>query len=509
MARILLIKPPWNALQRIKYEEIHLGLCYIASILRKANDECLVFDGDFGYGDRTYDLKVAVADYDHYLQSLRFDNPIWNKTRLILDQFRPDIVGISATTGSYGSAMKVAKIVKEHDSEIPVVMGGPHPTLLPEDTVKEPYFDIVVRGEGEYTMLEVVECLEKEKSLHEVKGITFKDKGEIYHNPSRPLIENLDSLPFPARDLIYEKEKYPHQAFGYILTSRGCPYECIFCSSPKIWGRKVRFRSPEKVVAEIEEVVRDFKTRTFRINDDTFTVNKKRVLEICDLLIEKNLGITWQCDTRVNLLTRDLCKRMKEAGCVQFNLGVESGNPEVLSFTKKGITLDQARNAIKMTKDAGILALAYFMIGFPDETCEQIQDTIAFMEEVKPDFSVFSIVTPYPGTELFDIARNMELLPRHLDWSTFFHHSSDMAFTKKISRERILALIKEIDEIVEKQYAKVALSHPRQLLHWSRKRYQRNPLLILYDLRLVGSLVYDKVVSKDSRRYIKRTSRAK
>jgi len=496
MARVLLIKPPWYVLQNLRHEEIPLGLCYVAAILRTANHTCLVFDGDMGCGDLGEYEKI-LTNYEYYLEALRIDHPIWAITQRVINEFEPDIVGITVMTGTYGAAMNVAKLVKKHDPNIPVVVGGPHPSILPQETLRECCIDVVVRGEGEHTMLEVVNCFEEEGQLRKVRGISYKERSKIYYNPPRPLIRDLDSLPFPAIDLIYEKEKYDPKSFGFIFTSRGCPYNCIFCSSSKIWGRRVRFRSAENVVAEIKEVKRSFKTVFFRFNDDSFTVNKNRVFRICDLLMKEKLDIKWICDTRVDLLSRNLLKKMKDAGCIQVNLGIESGNPKILKLIKKGITLEQARHAINITKDVGVSSHAYFMMGFPGETYEQILDTINFMKKAKPTTSCLSIVTPYPGTELYDIAKKQGLLPRE-NWASFFHHSQKMKLTDKLTDEQFSRLVSEIQKMLDTeivpQNIKSALLHPWQFLY--RKcveDYPRHPKSILRDFALIKSLLYTKI----------------
>ena len=499
MARVLLIKPPWHALQNLRHEEIPLGLCYVAAVLRTANHTCLVFDGDLGYGDSTKH-ETIITDYEYYLKALHIDHPIWTKTRRVVNEFEPDIVGITVMTAAYGAAMNVAEIVKKHDPNISVIVGGPHPSLLPQETLRERCIDVVVREEGEHTMLEVVKCLEEEGRLKKILGISYKEKGKIYHNPPRPLIEDLDSLSFPARDLIYEKAAYDPNSFGFIFTSRGCPYNCIFCSSHKIWGRRVRFRSAENVVAEINEIKRSFKTTFFRFNDDSFTVDKNRVFRICDLLVKEKLGIKWMCDTRVDLLSRNLLQKMKEAGCIQVNLGIESGNPKILKLIKKGITLEQARRAIKITKDVGVSSHAYFMMGFPGETYEQILDTINFMKKAKPTTSCLSIVTPYPGTELYDIAKQQGLLPRE-NWAAFFHHSKKMKLTDKLTDNQFYRLVSEIQKMSDAQIIpqdiKSALLHPWQFLY--RKcveDYPRHPKSIPRDFALITSLLHTKISDK-------------
>jgi len=493
MARVLLVRPPWDVFLGLKSKQIPLGLCYIASVLKDAGHECLVFDGDLDVpvsppSHKWVEYKILV-DYDQYFKALNDDHVAWKKIKSIIKSFKPDIVGITMPTGLYSAALRVAKIVKDTDSEIPVVVGGPHPTILPEDTIRKNFIDIVIRGEGEYTMLDITNTFDKGKALDDVQGITYKNKEIIHHNPPRLLIRNLDLIPFPARDLIFDKEKYSPDSFGFVITSRGCPFKCIYCSSAKIWGRTVRYRSPENVITELKEVKQTFGTNLFRFNDDTFTLNKDRALKICELIVKEKLDIKWYCDTRVDLLSHDLLTRMKEAGCIRINLGIESGNPAILKSIEKGITLEQAKLALNMAKEVGIPTLAYFMIGFPNEGRKEIMDTITFMKDTKPDNVCWGIVTPYPGTELYEIGRKQGLLPETLDWSAFFHQSPNMGVTDRLSKEEFLQVIKEIHYVTDELYAdysmvKNYLSSP-SLFHYRMRLYLRRPGLISRDIRYI------------------------
>lgn len=500
--KVLLIKPPWHIFQGFETQGIPLGLCCLASVLRDAGHCCLILDGDLGISpdlharSKMVEYDGILIDHKPYQEALTSNHKAWMKIEEVFRKFKPDIVGITMATGMYGAALRAAKIVKDIRPNIPLVVGGPHPTILPEDTLKEDYIDIVVKGEGEFTMLDLIDHIDDGKPLTQVCGISYKDRGIIHHNSPRPLIEDLDSLPFPARDLIFEKERYTPDSFGYIITSRGCPFNCVFCSSHKIWGRKVRYRSPNNIVEEIKEVMEKFNTRLFRFNDDTFTINADRAFKICELIINEGLEIQWYCDTRVELLTADLLEQMKRAGCIRIDLGVESGNPQILNFTKKGITLEQARQTINEVKKAGIKAQAYFMMGFPGEGKKEILDSITFMRDAKPDYTCWSIVTPYPGTELYDISKEKGLLPKDLDWSTFFHHHSNMGVSDRLSKKDFLEMIREIIRTKNDLYANLSnvkdyLLNPSQFF-FRVKLYLRNFRLFYLDFRYIISAILRK-----------------
>ena len=230
--KVLLISPPWYRIFGGCSDSSPLGLCYIAAILEKHGYNVSVYNADYKTDLQPTSVVELTAKYDTYLRTLNdMNHPLWKEVGAVISKQSPDIVGISVMTAKYGSALNVSRLVKDFDPDIPVVWGGVHPTILPDETMKNKDVDIVVRGEREYTFWELIENLE---SLDKVLGITYKENGEIIHKPNRPLIENLDELPFPARHLILEKENYHPEAFGNIFASRGCPYNCIFCASHKV-----------------------------------------------------------------------------------------------------------------------------------------------------------------------------------------------------------------------------------------------------------------------------------
>lgn len=327
-------------------------------------------------------------------------------------------------TPNYKSAHMVAKLVKEVSKETTVIMGGAHPTVLPVETLQDPNVDIVVRGEGELTAFEVTESIAGRLQLKDIAGISFKENGKIIQTPERVPIEDLDSLPLPARHLL-PVEKYrpffPDQLFKApveaILTSRGCPFRCIFCAARVISGRKYRWRSPKKVIEEIELLINEYGIQQLGIIDDTFTADKKRAEKICEELITRKLNkdLVWLCATRVDAVDRDLLKKMCEAGCRSISYGIESGSQRLLNLIRKGISLDQAKKAVKSTKEAGIECRGTFILGLPTETRNESMETINFAKELDLDFAKFSLATPYPGTELHDIAVSDGNLS--IDWS--------------------------------------------------------------------------------------------
>lgn len=466
--RILLVTPPWYCLQGQASSVMPLGLCYLAAVLREDGHQCLIYDGDIGFGDPKNEPGI-IGNHDYY-HKMMTSHPAWDKAERVVKEFDPDICGITFTTGAYNSAKHMTDIVKRNNRQTVVVLGGPHPTLMPEDSLREFDADIAVRGEGERAICQCAASIRDGKPLDDIEGITFKTAdGRIISNPVRPRIKDLDSLPIPARDLLLDEDKYETIP---IITGRGCPFKCTFCASNKIWGRKVRNRSLENIIAEIEQVAKKFPDKHIRFNDDTFTMNEKRVVGICDLIKERNIDIKWVCYGRVDVMTHRMLAEMKSAGCDGVFFGVESGNKEILESVQKGIKVEQVIDAFDSAKKLGIKASAYFMIGFPSETAKQVKDTIRLMKRIRPTgFCCWNIVTPYPGTELYEVAKKKGVLPEGLEWGDFFHKSekinlSDMSEAEMhgLARriERGLQRRKNRDNI--KQKIVFGLRHPVKLL---------------------------------------------
>ncbi len=407
-----------------------------------------MYNTDFIENSNVLSSKSFTDMYKTYLKTLKnLDMPVWQEIKNRLDDYDPDIVGITVMTPMLFSGLNVAELVKSKNYDIPVVFGGVHPTIMPEEIINNSNVDIVVRGEGEKTFLEI---LQNYNNLNNILGVTYKKKDKVINNPPRPLIQNLDELPFAARHLLLDYTKYPPESFGNIFASRGCPYNCIFCASNKIWGRRVRYRSPENIIEEIKHIKKNFKTKLFRFEDDSFTLKKKWVFELCDLMIEQKVNIKWTAETRANVVDDALINKMKLAGCKMLDIGVESGDENTLKMIKKGITLDQVRNAFSIIKSHKILTNAFFIVGFPWESEKEIKNTASFMKELDPFHAYFSISTPYPGTELYDYYEKNGLLPEKINWAKFFHQSADMYLTKKHSRKEVAVIISETQKEFEK-----------------------------------------------------------
>lgn len=373
-----------------------LGLTYIAACVEKYTDHQI----------EILDTHVERMNYEQINNEIRKRNP--------------DIVGIQTMTFTLIDVLLTARIVKGLDKNIPVILGGPHVNIYPEETISNPEIDFLVLGEGEYVFCDLINALFQKKDLSKIKGIVYKRNGEIINTGKREFITNLDSLPFPARHLVPYQKYYSVLAkrtpITTMMTSRGCPFKCIFCDRPQL-GKIFRYRSSESVVDEMEECARMGIKEMF-LYDDTFSINKKRVIDICEEILRRNLRIIWDIRARVDTIDEKILKKLKLAGCERIHYGVEAGTQEVLNTLRKGITLSQAENAIRWSKEAGITTLAYFMIGNPKESREQIEETIKFALRIKPDYVHIAITTPFPATELYRNGLERKIL-RYDYWKEF------------------------------------------------------------------------------------------
>lgn len=384
MLDILLINPNFSKNADLAEGIIPpLGLCYIAAYLKQQGLKTKIIDAN----------ALRLTDY----QLMSF-----------IEQEEPMTIGISATTPSIVNAYQLANEIKKNFSQIKIILGGPHATTLPEKTLAENQnIDFTVRGEGEITTFNFLRALKEGTPLAGVKGIAWRQGDKIILNEPQAAIADLNFLPEPDRsDLPINKyipssKWFNRSPFMTVMTSRGCPNNCIFCSS--IFGRATRFRSPQNVLAEIKNLISDFGIKEIIFYDDTFTLNKSRIHELCDLFIQNKLDITWGCLSRVDRVDEELLKKMKKAGCHLMCYGIESGSEEMLKVMRKNINLRQAEEAIRQTKKAGINTSASFVFGVPGETKETMQKTIDFSLKINLLFAQFYRVIPYPGTDLFNI----------------------------------------------------------------------------------------------------------
>ncbi len=365
----------------------------------------------------------------------------------ILATRRPDVVGLSAYTENYTNCLEIAREVKSLLPETIVVLGGPMPTFIFADVLSNPAVDFVVQFEGEQTMLELMRHLQDPASLtvHAIPGLAFRSVDGPVTTTRRPPIADLERLPFVDRDLAMS-ENYA-RAFP-VLTSRGCPSNCTFCSSRAFWSRRCRFRSPENVVEELWDLTSRYPVEDFYFVDDTFTVSPRRVHRLCELMGEREIRVPWTCFSRVDTASEDLLAVMRDAGCRKIEFGVESADASVLRSINKKITTDQVTQAVGLCRKLGIRPLCYFMLGHVADTLTSMRSTVAYMQFLREEFDCdmqLLFNTPFPGTYQFENAKALGLTIHAKAWSEFRLNHPTVS-TAHFTRDDLRALYVEAVE---------------------------------------------------------------
>lgn len=398
--RTLLINPP--AIEIINPADMQrrqpdktwapLGVAYLGSCLRAE-----------GY-------DVTVRDMHSYS---------WDEVEIELRAVAPDIVGISCFTMWKSGAFRTARLAKEINPEVTVVMGAPHATFFPEQIFRAVPVDVIVSGEGEQTFVELVEALDRGRDVADVKGLVLFRDGLVIRTGSRPQIRHLDELPFPLYDHIdlheYKSPEIPPPflplAGTHITTSRGCPFSCRYCSVSAFWGRKWRPRSPQNVVDEVEWLYKEYGVRHIYFSDDLFSLDRKRVIEICHEILRRKLELVWMAETRVDCVGREMLNEMRRAGCYRVYYGVESGSARILKAINKGVTPEQIKRAFKLTHEAGIQPCAFLMVGNPGEDESTIDETIELVNEIKPATTpIIGLTQILPSTHLYEQSKELGLI---------------------------------------------------------------------------------------------------
>jgi len=359
--------------------QMSLGLGYLASYILSKDD--------------TIDIKVLDTAVMNRKEVDSFFDEQW------------DVAAVTVTSRTYREAVEIAKIFKTKKPDMPVIFGGPHVSIMMKDVMKESLIDFAIYGEGELTLYELLGLLKNSENrfnvevLSKVNGLIFRRDGNVVVNASRVLIENLDTLPFPAFDL-FPMRRYAGRL--PLITSRGCPFACVFCASSQIWSRKWRPRSPENIVKEVKWLEDKFGPRPFEFHDDGFNMSLKRVNAICDQIIEEKINIPWGArGFRADIVNTDVSRKMRRAGCSHVAIGIESANPEMLKRMKKQLTIEQIDAGIKVLRSAGIDVIGQFMIGNPGETLETVKQSVKFAKESGCIKSMFATAVPFPGTGLW------------------------------------------------------------------------------------------------------------
>jgi len=422
---ILLVAPSFSLLPT--FDELvsktpPLGLAYLAAVLEKNNFSNI----------RIIDMLAEKLGFEQV------------KAEII--KLKPALLGLTLTTRQVGLVAKIIKAAKEISPDTLCVIGGVQPSALPERTLEETGADVCVFGEGELTLLELVETFSQGSAFDAIQGIVFRQAGLVKKNPPRAQIENLDAMPFPARHLLPSPEEYvrdsqaaltPHETV--VMSSRGCPFRCAFCDK-SVFGRTHRVRSAKNVVDEVELLVKTYHIKSLRFYDDLFTSMPKRVEEICQELNRRNIKIKWSCESRVNSINPAMLAMMKAAGCVEMHFGIESGNQEVLNLQQKDCTLEQIRAAVKMTNAAGIDSRGYFIIGLPGDTRKTILETIKFGKSLHLKNAAIFLYVPFPGTfeRKYKLEDYGEVLIK--DWDDYVVFEKPVFIPKGMTETELLKL---------------------------------------------------------------------
>lgn len=418
----LFINPPWHKKSGNIWKNISaclppFGLALLASLARENNHSVSILDCNA--------LQLGLDKIEEHLTNSA-----------------PRFVGITATTLTIDNALELAKVVKKKYPASKVIIGGIHPTVLPEEVLAKKEVDYIIMGEGEYSFLDLL----SNKDPATIKGVGFKENGKMIINPSREIIPDLDAFPLLAYDLLPMDKYYPASgsykrkpSFGMVV-SRGCPGQCTFCKG-NFLGDRIRFRSAKKIIEEIKFLQKKYGIKDIIFYDDTFTTNRKNVKEFCSLILENNLDLTWSCFSRVDTVDFEILTEMKKAGCYQIMYGVESADEKILENIKKRISLQQVKETVANTKKIGIETRLAFMLGNPGETEETIKKTINFAISLDPDLVIFNITTPFPGTEMFSWAEKNNFLI-HKNWIDYDLAKPVMELPT-ISSEKILYYYKK------------------------------------------------------------------
>jgi anaerobic magnesium-protoporphyrin IX monomethyl ester cyclase len=440
--KILLINPP-NTFRSGDdfYVTFPLGLAYLAAYLEHHGHQVAVLDTLAGYGPSTHQIdgffRVGMEE-DEIIQTTR--------------AFAPDLVGLScAYTVQYPSTRATARAIKA-GLDVPIVIGGAHCSALPVEVLQDHCFDYVVVGEGEVPLLALCHALDKRMACEHIKGLAFRNKDGSVHLVDKEPLAAVDSVPMPARHL-FDMNQYIHSDFSHngttlrmpyatMITSRGCPLKCSFCSVHTIWGRNNRTRNAGQTVDEIEHLYREYGIREVHFEDDMLTLDRDRMIAICQEIVSRGLDIAWTTPNGVfvNTLSPKLLTAMKSSGCYQLALAIESGNEKVLrDLMKKNVSLDYARQVVKNMRELGMSIYFFFVIGMPGETESNILDTINYAKELLPDEAYFSIATPYPGTPLYSLCRERRYIPPDYDF-TLMRPTQPLIETEQLSKDDVRRL---------------------------------------------------------------------
>jgi len=453
---VVLVDPPYYRLFKDTYAlpRYPLSLGYLAAEAHKHTDwRVVVYNADFAPAAEPMQVRhLSGEGFAQYRRSLvEPDRPIWREIAEALAGYQPDVVGISCKSQTFASVKLVAHLAKRAHPDCLVLVGGPHAAMVGAEILDCPDVDVVAPGEGERTLVELLKAVESGRPLMDVAGLHLRKGGRALSTGPRPAMDDLDALCFPheaAPEVLHDYELYGPEAFSHVFATRGCPYACSFCGSRNVWGQKVRFRSAENVVEEIGRL-RGIGVESVHFDDDTFGVTGEHIGRLCERIAESWADLEWSCELHVNLVNDANLAVMARAGCRSIQLGIESGNNEVLRQIRKGFTIEKALAAAETIRRHGVAVQAFFMVGFPEETEATLADTAAAMRKIDGMLS-YSIFTPYPGTEAFDYCLERGLVDEGFNTALHNHQSPENCFCLHIGHDRFRKLVSRIERMVDR-----------------------------------------------------------
>lgn len=423
MKRVLFIQPPFERLMGYTRFYTHQGLLSLAAVVKEAGNEVMVYDADYNPDGQEYSPLELLEHYNCYVDEMNnFSSNIWKEITHVIEEYRPTHIGITVLTPTLDVCRKIAKIIRNISSNIIIISGGAHATVSPNDLLE--WSDFVIQYEGELVINDII-------------------NGKISKRIVRgPRVQDLDSLPFPAISSLYKLERFKKRDLSLVISTRGCPFECKFCSSPILWKRRTTRKSVSYFIQELLAMKNDYGIHDFYISDDSFSINEIWLKEFCHEV--KKINITWRCLERVNSITNEKVRMMKAAGCRNIKIGVESGSQRILDRINKNITIKEIKNASNILKENGMEWSAFFMIGIPGETEDDIKKTQQLIKEISANSVTVSIFTPYPGNQLIQIEK--------LDYKLYSHHSPNNNFTNEIPNDRFKQLVKDTLKLCNNNY---------------------------------------------------------
>jgi anaerobic magnesium-protoporphyrin IX monomethyl ester cyclase len=478
---ILLIDPPYKCLKGMPTDKgYNVGLTSLAAYIRNAGMETAVLTGDllldlpdtnkwlsmnlqkYAAGQREYEM--IISDKTH---------TVWRKLADIVRQTKPNVVGISYLTPLKCVVERIAGLIREIDRDIKIVAGSFHPTFCPEEVMQNPDIDFAVRGEGEMPLLHLVKELKEDRAAWEkIPGIYYRDQdGHVQNNPGTDMVNNLDELPFLARDLVLNCD-YNRYRVHSISTARGCPYTCSFCSDRRLWGGKVRRRSVDNVIEELKLLEDKYEVDYVDIVDGTFTFDPKYLRAFCNAIIAHKLNIEWRCTARYDNLNEELLRMMKQAHCSGLYIGLESGSDRILKSIDKKINVEQIIKVSRMISHSGIPSATSVLLGLPDEGKEDIEATLKLMRKLKTEIFDVNSYIPLPGTPLYDSMSEED--KNNIDWRKVAYKSFYNHFSKSISHDDFIQYTSEAYKIANKVRRKTVVRlGGRMLLRSIVRRFKK------------------------------------